>query len=311
MKPLDSSPVSALREPRPPWAALLRSIRMNEVLILQGTPVMGAILALGAMPDVAVHTLGIKALLLIVANLLLVAHVFVMNDWAGIEQDLKDPMRYQHTFRAHGVGVRLFGCLGVVLGVCSVLVLALIGVHEALVGLGIVLASALYSLPPFQFKGRPVWNSVLHLIGGSLHFLLGYVAFAPISDAGVEISVFFGLVFAAGHLIHETRGLEGDLLNGIQTNAVRFGKQRCFAAAFALFSAAYLLLAVLSLKSMLPPVMVLGACFYPLHCWATWQALRARLSYQSLLRLQQCYRVMYALIGVLILGSTAWAWVPW
>ena len=287
---------------RPPWLRLLASIRLGEVLVLQGTPLMGAILALGSLAHWHGWTIGWQGLWLVTANLLLVAHVFVANDWAGIDADLQDPQRQDHTFVNQGVGRRHFGWMGLSLGVAAMLALLPLGGQALLLGLALGVVSALYSLPPWQLKGRPLWSSLMHLLGGSLHFLLGWVAFAPINGPSLAISVFFGLVFAAGHLVHEARGVEGDRINGIQTNAVRFGQQRCFAAAFVLFSAAYLLLAVLCLVRMLPTVLLLAVCLYPLHVWATRQANRQQLSYFSLLRLQKCYRGMYALTGVLIVG---------
>lgn len=291
---------------RPQWLRLLASIRLGEVLVLQGTPLMGAILALGGVPQWNFLVIGQQGVCLLAANLLFVAHVFVANDWAGIDADLRDPQRQDHTFVNRGVGRRAFGWMGLGLFAGAMLVLLSLGGQALLLGLALCVVSALYSLPPWQLKGRPLWNSLMHLLGGSLHFLLGWVAFAPIKGPSLIISVFFGLVFAAGHLVHETRGVEGDRLNGIQTNAVRFGQQRCFAAAFVLFSAAYLLLAILCLSQVLPSMLLLAICLYPLHVWATWQAYRQQLSYPSLLRLQKCYRSMYALTGVLIFGAVVW-----
>ncbi|ULR91166.1 UbiA family prenyltransferase [Comamonas sp. B21-038] len=291
---------------QPQWLRLLASIRLGEVLVLQGTPLMGAILALGNLAPWHGWTIVWQGLWLVTANLLFVAHVFVANDWAGIDADLRDPQRQGLTFVNQGVGRRLFGWLGVVLFVGALLALLPLGFQALLLGLALCAASALYSLPPWQLKGRPLWSSLMHLLGGSLHFLLGWVAFAPIHGPSLAISAFFGLVFAAGHLVHEARGVQGDCLNGIQTNAVRFGAKRCFVAAFVLFSAAYLLLAVLCLRQLLPTALLLAVCLYPLHVWATWQAYRQQLSYLSLLRLQKCYRAMYALTGMLILGAVLW-----
>nr|WP_312990031.1 UbiA family prenyltransferase [Comamonas koreensis] len=305
-------PVAENRRPlRPRWLRLLASIRLGEVLVLQGTPLMGAILALGSLAQWHFWAVGWQGLWLVVANLLFVAHVFVANDWAGIDADLRDPQRRGHTFVNQGVGRRPFGWLGVGLFIGAMLALLPLGAPALLLGLALCAVSALYSLPPWQLKGRPLWNSLMHLLGGSLHFLLGWVAFVPIHGTSLAISVFFGLVFAAGHLVHEARGLEGDRLNGIQTNAVRFGAKRCFVAAFVLFSAAYLLLAVLCLLQLLPRALLLAVCLYPLHIWATWQAYQQQLSYPSLLRLQKCYRAMYALTGMLIFGAVLWERLGW
>jgi 4-hydroxybenzoate polyprenyltransferase len=131
-----------------------------------------------------------------------------------------------------------------------------------------------------------------------LHFLLGYAAFSAIDARGVFISGFFALVFTAGHLTHEVRGHQGDSINGIRTNAVAFGRTRSFFAGFVLFTAAYALLAVLAALGIVPRVLILAAMLYPLHLWMSLRALHAGLTLESLCRLQRCYRLLYAAIGV-------------
>jgi 4-hydroxybenzoate polyprenyltransferase len=162
-------------------------------------------------------------------------------------------------------------------------------------------ASALYSAPAFHMKGRPVLGSALHLVGGALHFLLGYAAFSAIDGRGVVIGCFFALVFTAGHLTHEARGYEGDSLNGIRTNAVAFGKTQSFIAGLVLFTAAYALLAVLAAAGVVPRVLLLAALLYPLHLWMSLKVLHGGLTLEGLSRLQGCYRLSYALIGVTML----------
>src|SRR5262249_32269009 len=140
---------------------------------------------------------------------------------------------------------------------------------------------------------------VLHFIGGSLHFLLGYATFTAVDTRGVAISIFFALVFTAGHLMQETRDFEGDQRNGIRTNAVVFGKERTFLAGFVLFTAAYGLLSAFAAFGIVPRVLMLAAALYPLHLWASWRALHAGLSFESLRWLRRCYRLLYAVIGIM------------
>ena len=72
---------------RPPIAPrvlrLLSCIRFDEVLVLQGTPLLGAVFAMNHLTMQSAAAL----LLLVVGNAFLVAHVFLLNDWAGIHQD--------------------------------------------------------------------------------------------------------------------------------------------------------------------------------------------------------------------------------
>ncbi|MET1080689.1 MAG: UbiA family prenyltransferase [Pseudomonas sp.] len=284
---------------------LLSSIRFDEVLVLQGTPMIGAILALGSL---TLHD-AIRATIFIAGSLCLVGHVFVINDWAGIEGDLRDPHRATRTFASKGVSRFAVGVLAAALLGITLLLFALLGPVSLAVAIAILGLSTLYSAPSIHMKGRPILGSGLHLLGGTLHFLLGYATFSTVDTGSVMIGCFFGLIFAAGHLMHETRGYQGDRLNGIRTNAVAFGKRQSFVAGMILFSAAYALLIALALWGLLPRLLLLTAVLYPVHLRASWRAARAGLSVESLLEYQRCYRLLYGLIGAMLVGSVLIEWV--
>lgn len=278
---------------------LLSSIRFDEVLVLQGTPVIGAILALGTLT----FEDCIKAALFGAGSLCLVGHVFVMNDWAGIEGDLRDPHRATRTFASKGVSRASVGALAAVLLGMTLLLFALLGPVSLTLAMVILGLSTLYSAPSIHMKGHPVLSSGLHFVGGTLHFLLGYATFSAVDARSIVIGCFFGFIFAAGHLMHETRGYDGDRLNGIRTNAVAFGKRQSFGAGIVLFSAAYVLLIALALFGLLPRMLVFTAVLFAVHLYASARAVRAGLSFESLLEYQRYYRLLYGLIGTMLVGS--------
>src|SRR5258706_11488854 len=154
----------------------------------------------------------------------------MLNDWSGLTTDLADPNKAGPVFTARGGGRREM--VGVTAGflVLSLLLFSRLGPVTLGLSLAIAALSALYSLPRFNWKGRPLLNSLAHLAGGILHFLLGYSIGNAIDRRGVAIATFFGLIFAAGHLTQEIRDHQGDAINGIRTNAVVFGQRRTFAA---------------------------------------------------------------------------------
>lgn len=283
---------------------LLSCIRLDEAVLLQGAPLIGASCAIGSFTTGKI----LPAALLAAGSLCLVAHVYAFNDWAGIEGDLRDPNRAGRTFAAAGASRGAFGSLVAALLVSSLLLIFLLGPAPFVLALAIVASSALYSAPAVHAKGRPFLGSALHLVGGTLHFLLGYATFSAVDARGVAIGVFFGLVFAAGHLTHEARDREGDLLNGIRTNAVAFGTARGVVASLALFTAAYALLVVLALSGMVPRLLVLAAILYPVHLYAALRAMRAGPTFQSLRRLQRCYRLIFATIGAAMVVSVLSGW---
>jgi 4-hydroxybenzoate polyprenyltransferase len=278
---------------------LLAPIRLHEVLTLQGSPILGAILAAHgpALSNLA------TAVALIAGSCCLVAHVFLLNDWAGIEGDLRDSGRAARAFTSKGADRDEVRVLAMAVLVASLLIFAWLGPTVVALALAIAGSSALYSAPGLHLKGQPIANSVLHLVGGELHFLLGYAAFAAIDLRGIAIGLFFGLVFTAGHYMHETRDHDGDLINGIRTNSVAFGRMRCFAAGFATFTLAYGLLIALALDGLVPKLVLASAALYPLHAYATYQAMRADLASESLGRLQRWYHCIFALIGLLLLAG--------
>ncbi len=286
----------------PLWR-LLSCIRFDEVCVLQGAPVIGACFAIINFHAATLLTIAA----LIAGNLLLVAHVFVLNDWAGAQTDLHDPTRAKQTYLAKGENAERMKFLAWALLILALLVFATIGRASFAIAALIAMLSAIYSLPGLQGKGVPLLNSLLHVLGGTLHFLLGYVALSPISSRSVAIGCYFGLVFAAGHLIHETRDHNADQRNCIRTNAVAFGKRASFLVGTLLFSVAYITLTVMAWRGLVPFILSLAVALYVIHLCAAWRALRDGLTYTSVRRLQSTYRNIHVLIGIVMLFTVP----PW
>jgi 4-hydroxybenzoate polyprenyltransferase len=292
--PASAAKTSALR--------YLSCLRPQDILVLQGPPLLGAAFAIRhpGLQDLAPLTT------LMVANVLLVTHIFLLNDWSGLTTDLADPNKAARVFTARGVGRRQMG--GVTAGflIVSLLLFSRLGAITLGLSLAIATLSALYSLPQFNWKGRPLLNSVTHLAGGILHFLLGYSLGKAIDPRGLAIATFFALIFTAGHLTQEIRDYEGDAVNGIRTNAVLFGPRCTFAASLVLFTLAQVVLLLLALQGTLPRPLASLVALYPIQLFWSLETLREGLTYTSVSRLQTRYRALYAVVGlamVVILGG--------
>ncbi len=283
---------------------LLSCIRLDEVLVLQGSPLIGAVLSMGRLTAEKAAALS----LLGAGSCCLVAYVFVLNDWSGADTDLKDPNRATGAFLTKGVGRTEIGYLWMALLATSLLLLCPFGPTTLIIALAIAGLGALYSAPAPHMKGVPLLGSALHLVGGLLHFLLGYSLFGAIDGRGLEIGCFFGLTFAAGHLTHEARDYDADLRNGIRTNAVMFGRTHGFVAGLVLFTFAYVLLVVLAARGIVPRALILVAGLYALHLHWSLQTLRAGLGFESIRRLQLRYRWLYAAIGLMLLVTALLAY---
>jgi 4-hydroxybenzoate polyprenyltransferase len=278
-------------------SSALSCIRFGEVLVLQGSPLLGALYALDRLTPAAAG----KAALLAVGSCCLVGHVFVLNDWSGMNTDQRDPHRVSTVFVNRGVSSTTVGFLCIGFLALALVLLGALGVLPLIMGLAIAGLSGLYSFPRAPMKGVPVLNSALHFAGGLLHFLLGYSVFATVDRRGIEIGCFFALLFVAGHLTHETRDSEADSANGIRTNAVAFGKNRSFLAGLILFGLADSLLVTLALGGRVPLVLAVVGATYPLHAYWWVKALRKGLSFESVRWLQIRYRVLYAAVGMLMI----------
>ncbi|HEX2831484.1 MAG TPA: UbiA family prenyltransferase [Thermoanaerobaculia bacterium] len=279
----------------------LSCLRPQDILALQGSPLLGAAFAIR---DPGMHDLAPLTILLI-ANVFLVAHIFLLNDWAGLHADLGDPNKMARVFTTRGVGRREMAIVTIGLLVLSLLLFAYLSPITLALALSIAVLSALYSLPRFNWKGRPLLNTAAHLGGGILHFLLGYSLGTVIDSRGfsvdmhgIAVATFFALIFAAGHLAQEIRDYEGDAANAIRTNAVVFGPRRTFIVSLLLFTLAHGILLLLALSGILPRPLAALVVLYAVQLFWSVQTYREGLNYASVSRLQTRYRVLYAIAGL-------------
>jgi len=110
----------------------LSCLRLEEILVLQGSPLLGAAFAIGRP---AVEYIGPLAIL-VVANVFLVAHIFLLNDWANLDEDLADPNKAARVFTARGVSREEVAGFAVVLLAMSLVLLVTADATTAAVVLG-------------------------------------------------------------------------------------------------------------------------------------------------------------------------------
>jgi 4-hydroxybenzoate polyprenyltransferase len=275
------------------------STRALEVLALQASPILGSFLGVSSLKWSGVIRLG----LLLLGSLALTAHVFVFNDWAGHSSDIRDPRRATLVFARQGITRRQVAGVATALLILANVAFAAVGGPAIFLGGAIAVLSLLYSCSPSFGKSTPILASINHLLGGALHFLLGYTLYHPLDASGLLMSLFFGLVFAGGHLNQEVRDYEGDLLNGIGTSAVVFGCRRTFLASLFTFTAAYAVLAGLAAFGILPRLLLWSTILWPLHVAWSVRALQRGLGFETALWMQRRYRLLFAFIGLAMLAS--------
>jgi 4-hydroxybenzoate polyprenyltransferase len=278
---------------------LLCCIRYREILVLQGAPVAGLVLATGK-PTIAKVVL---AVLFALANFFLLAHIWTLNDWADIQADALDRDKAPHVFTRNGIAPRMMFWFSIALLSVSLGLFALLPPMTFWIAVGIVLLGFFYSFPGIHAKGIVLLSSVSHLVGGFLHFLLGYSLFAPTDPHVVPTACFFALIFVAGHCVQEVQDQETDRRTGIRTNAVVFGKLPVFAAALLAFLFAYGDLEYLAWAGMVPVRLgPLALALGGLQLYWARQTLRAGLSFESVRQFRRRYRALFALIGLAVIG---------
>jgi 4-hydroxybenzoate polyprenyltransferase len=280
-----------------PVTRYLRCIRFRELFLLQGSPLLGIAFTIGEITPAKVAALVV----FLVADLLLLAHTFTFNDWAEYAADLNDRNKASGVLRTREASRSEIGRLATLLLVASLVLFAALGLRMLVLAGAVAVLGFAYSHPAIHGKGIPILSSALHLVGGLLHFLLGYALFGDPTAPGVLIGVFFALTFAAGHLNQEIRDYEGDRLNGIRTNAAVFGPRPVFLAGLVLFTLAYAHLAFLAMIGVIPGVLGWLSLLYVLHLAWSIRVLRAGFGFESMSRFRDGYRILYAVIGLAML----------
>lgn len=273
------------------------STRAPEVLALQASPILGTVLGGFSLERGSLIRLG----LLLFGSLALTAHIFVFNDWAGYSSDIRDPRRATLVFARQGISRRQVARVAIALLIFANGAFAAVGGPAILLGAAIAALVLLYSCSPSFGKRAPIVGSINHLLGGALHFLLGYTLSHALDTSGIVISLFFGLVFAGGHLNHEVRDYEGDLLNGIRTSAVVFGCQRTFLTSLCTFTAAYAIVTSLAALGILPRLLLWSPIVWLVHVTCSLRALQRGLGFETASWMQRRYRLLFALIGLAML----------
>ncbi len=268
------------------------------VFALQASPILGSLLGGFSLERWGVIRLG----LLLLGSLALTSHIFVFNDWAGYNSDIHDPRRATLVSARQGISRREVAGVAIALIIFANVAFAIVGGLAILLGATIATLSLLYSCSASFGKSTPIMGSINHLLGGALHFLLGYTLVRALDANGLMMSLFFGLVFAGGHLNQEVRDYEGDLLNGIRTTAVVFGRQLTFFASLCTFTAAYAIASSLAALGILPGLLLWSPIVWFLHVAWSLRAVRRGLGFETAVWMQRRYRFLFALIGLAMLA---------
>ena len=280
--------------------ALFRSIRWVDVMILEGVPILGVAFSAGG--QVAAELM--RFLVFAFAVFLLLAHVFTLNDWAdftrGVHHSSSAMLQLERRNATPGQ-LLIFSFLMLT---ASAGILLFLSERSLLLGVAVAALGIFYSHPSLNAKSMPIVSTLVHFVGGTLHFLLGYGLMLPIDSRGALIGFFFGLTFAAGHPLQEVRDVSIDREVGARTNAIVFGKLGSFVASLILFTVQYAYLFWLAWSGLLTRwIAFLPLVAWPIHFWWAIESFRRGLTPESVEYFEKQYRVLYAIIGLAMLLS--------
>jgi len=165
------------------------------------------------------------------------------------------------------------------------------------------LTSSLYSHPTIHLKKSLLGSKVLHLLGGEIQFLIGYLCFSSSMLNGVLIGLFFSLIFTAGHFVHECIDIDEDHQGSIRTSATRFGTNPMMHTALTIFLFAHVYFLFIAYNNIvswrdfcifLLPVFIHGFFFI--------QSKNNKLiTHEQILKYRKNYRLIYAVSTIIFI----------
>ena len=265
----------------------LKTLRFFEAFLMTGFFMIAMIFAV---PELTLHVFG-RSVLTFFAVYFLILSIYAFNAFCGKKYDFINE-RLAFLQNTHPANYFVFSFLFFIVSVFLFLFIdkSLLFYVVAIEFLWIV-----YSLPFIGLKNFPFVGTALHFITQILHFNLVFAVFAPVSLNSVLISIYFALLFAAGHLHHEVIDHEADLKSSIKTGAVIFGLRVVSNLSFSVFTFTSFYITVLYILNIIPLFVVLPLVVAFLFHLMFFLKTHSKFPNDSLSRLyyQKAYRFFY------------------
>ena len=285
----------------------LKAIRVVESTLMTGFPLIGFIFALNQSSFESIWRLIATAALFCFSTFFLVIYVYSFNSWGGIKADKLNTRLEDHPVLTGEITewqLRAIAYTGIALNL--ILYYILFPRCFVLAPL-IALNWTFYSHPKIMGKALPIAGTAIHFVGGVLQLLLGYVVISDFNLHGILGSIYFALIFAAGHLNHEVKDHDADSEAGLKTNAVVFGPKKMLLAAFVVFTIAFAYLLTITLAGVLIfaeswPFLAIFPIHFLLHRHMV-ANLNGRVFDKSY---QRNYRLLFLAAGIVLVATKLW-----
>ncbi|NDJ59742.1 MAG: UbiA family prenyltransferase [Chloroflexi bacterium] len=188
------------------------------------------------------------------ANILVVAYAFMINDIEDAPDDARDPARAARNPISSGrIGVRIGYAACLIVAVATLIMFALGGLEVFLIGVVTLMLSHLYSWRPVRLKAWPVTDVVSHsLMLSGLLLLAGYFIYD--SNPGVVwlVAASVTLMSVYGQLYNQIRDYEMDKAAGLRNTAILLGERRTYAVMYLSVAVAAVCLLAALLQGIFP-----------------------------------------------------------
>jgi 4-hydroxybenzoate polyprenyltransferase len=184
----------------------------------------GSILAVQAQPNAALNW---RLVTVILANILVVAYAFMINDIEDAPDDAREAARAARNPVACGeLTIREGWIASGIVAVLTMLLYAVSGPTVFWIGLLTLVISHLYSWKPVRLKAWPITDFVSHsLMLSGLLFLSGYFAYDNSPGGAWLVALAVTLVSCYGQIYNQLRDYDMDKAAGLHNTAILLGKK--------------------------------------------------------------------------------------
>ena len=202
------------------------ALRVKETILLTGFFLIGAIFSIDKLSIAHLFDLGIIATLAFLLN----SSLYALNAFTGKAEDKHNVRLKKLTKIPRSFYLKYFlsSLLITLIASCFFDVQFLWGIITLFI-LGFV-----YSMPILKLKNGPIGGTIVHFLYQVIAFNSAYAVFNSTSWTSLLISIYFALLFSAGHLHHQAIDYEADKLANLRTGAVKWGLRISAKASFIL-----------------------------------------------------------------------------
>jgi len=189
---------------------------------------------------------GLRLLVVLLGNLLVVAFAFMINDVEDAPDDALTPAKaVRNPISAGRLSPRIGYGASFAVAIGGLTLNAALGMWPLALG-GLCLAlGLLYSWRRVRLKAIPVADLLSHvLMLAALQFLCAYTAFQPGGQPWLAPCLFVVAISMYGQLFNQLRDLDGDRRAGVNHTAARIGPRAAYTLMILLLLAALALLAL-------------------------------------------------------------------